>query len=35
MLSWRVHHNAVRLHSSLGNLAPKEFAESRQAIPDR
>lgn len=32
---WRIHYNNHRPHSSLGNLAPREFAESRQAIPDR
>jgi len=31
---WRVHDNTVRLHSSLGNLAPGEFAQSGQATTD-
>ena len=33
--AWRQDYNNLRPHSSLGNLAPREFAESRQAIPDR
>jgi putative transposase len=32
---WRQDYNNHRPHSALGNLAPREFAESRQAIPDR
>jgi putative transposase len=32
---WRQDYNNHRPHSSLGNLAPREFAESSQAIPDR
>lgn len=33
--AWRQDYNNHRPHSSLGNLAPREFAQSRQAIPDR
>ena len=33
--AWRQDYNNHRPHSSLSNLAPREFAESRQAIPDR
>jgi len=28
---WRTHYNAERPHSSLGNLAPKDFARASAA----
>jgi putative transposase len=33
--AWRQDYNNHRPHISLGKLAPREFAESHQSIPDR